>query len=445
MLPGDPDNGGSIILKKAIVVGSGAAGATVARELQGRFDVTVLEEGKPFHPFTLSLTLLESLRKSGLLFDEREIQWLFPTMKVRKTHEKMVLINGTGTGGTTTLSTGNALRMDRDLKKMGIDLDDEFNEIINEIPVSTDHSKHWRKITRQLFELCDHMNLNPRPIPKMGHYEHCRHCGRCILGCPLGIKWDSRQFLQDAVEKGARLVTGCHVEEIAIENGKAKGVHAKKRFASVFIPADIIILCAGGFGTPVILQNSGFDCKSGLFVDPVLCIAAEWNGALQNKEVAMPFYIQRDHFMLSPYFDYLSFFFNKNWYKPGRNILSLMIKLADMNHGKVSVKKVDKVLSRLDKEHLQQGVDLCGEIFGKLGVKKQDLFLGTLNAGHPGGMFPLTEKEADTFHHSALPGNLYIADATLIPKSLGNPPILTIIAIAKRVCHLLNNTKLNTK
>jgi hypothetical protein len=52
-------------------------------------------------------------------------------------------------------------------------------------------------------------------------------------------------------------------------------------------------------------------------------------------------------------------------------------------------------------------------------------------------MFPLTEKEADTFHHSALPESLYIADATLIPKSLGNPAILTIIAIAKRVSKLL--------
>jgi choline dehydrogenase-like flavoprotein len=48
-------------------------------------------------------------------------------------------------------------------------------------------------------------------------------------------------------------------------------------------------------------------------------------------------------------------------------------------------------------------------------------------------MLPLTEDEADSFHHGRLPENLYVADATLIPESLGNPPILTIIAIAKRV------------
>jgi choline dehydrogenase-like flavoprotein len=36
-------------------------------------------------------------------------------------------------------------------------------------------------------------------------------------------------------------------------------------------------------------------------------------------------------------------------------------------------------------------------------------------------------------HDDRLPDNLYVADATLFPKSLGGPPILTIIAMAKKV------------
>jgi choline dehydrogenase-like flavoprotein len=424
-------------VKKAIVIGSGAAGATVARELQDKFDVTVLEAGKPFHPFSYSLTRLESLRKSGLFFDEREIQWLFPAMQIRKTSEKMILVNGTGTGGTTTIATGNALRMDQDLKKMGIDLSDEFNQISREIPESTAHQKHWNKTTQLLFKTCEEMDLNPQPTPKMGDYENCKHCGQCIFGCPRGVKWDSRQFLLDAVSRGAKLITACPVERIIFENGQAKGVRAGRRFNSKFFPAEVIILAAGGLGTPLILQNSGIDCKPGLFVDPVLCVAAERPGTLQNKEVAMPFVVQRDHFMISPYFDYLSFFFNRKWRKPARDIVSLMIKLADSNEGSISVKKVDKILTDQDEKHLQRGIDLCMEIIRKLGIKKHDLFLGTLNAGHPGGMFPLSEKEAVTFHHENLPENLYIADASLIPQSLGNPPIFTIIAIAKRVSRLI--------
>ena len=36
-------------------------------------------------------------------------------------------------------------------------------------------------------------------------------------------------------------------------------------------------------------------------------------------------------------------------------------------------------------------------------------------------------------HHDVLPDNLYVADASLLPRSMGNPPILTIMALAKRV------------
>ena len=35
-------------MKKAVVVGSGAGGATIAKELQGSYDVTVLEAGSAF-------------------------------------------------------------------------------------------------------------------------------------------------------------------------------------------------------------------------------------------------------------------------------------------------------------------------------------------------------------------------------------------------------------
>ena len=48
-------------------------------------------------------------------------------------------------------------------------------------------------------------------------------------------------------------------------------------------------------------------------------------------------------------------------------------------------------------------------------------------------MLPLTEREAESLHHDRLPANLYVADATLLPRSLGKPPILTIIALAKKV------------
>ena len=47
-------------MKKAIVVGTGAGGATVAKELQGIFQVTILEAGNSFHPFNGNLKFIHS-------------------------------------------------------------------------------------------------------------------------------------------------------------------------------------------------------------------------------------------------------------------------------------------------------------------------------------------------------------------------------------------------
>jgi choline dehydrogenase-like flavoprotein len=52
-------------------------------------------------------------------------------------------------------------------------------------------------------------------------------------------------------------------------------------------------------------------------------------------------------------------------------------------------------------------------------------------------MLPLTRDNATSFHDDRLPDNLYVADASLFPESLGNPPILTIVAMAKRIGRLL--------
>jgi choline dehydrogenase-like flavoprotein len=422
-------------MKKAIVVGSGAGGATAARELQGAFDVTVLEAGEEFRPLSLSLPELEKLKSTHLLFDEREIHFAFPSMQIRKTPD-MVLVNGIGTGGSTAICAGNAVRMDQDLQAMGIDLDPEFEEIFEQIPISTGHQRAWRRHTRQLFKISQEMGLKPVPMPKMGDYERCKSCGRCIFGCPEGVKWDSRKFLNAAVEKGAQLTSGCKVESVEIEDGRATGVWARHGLGRHFYPAELVVLAAGGFATPAILDASGIPCEPHLFVDPVLTVAARWPHSHQCREVEMPFVIQMPGYILSPYFDFLSFFFNQAWKYPARDILGIMIKLAESNEGNVTRHGVRKTLTADDKERLAAAQKVATEMLCRFGVKEEDMFLGTINAGHPGGSLPLTEREAGSLHHARLPHNLYVADASLLPKSLGNPPILTIIALAKRVSKL---------
>ena len=92
--------------KTAIVVGTGAGGAMMARELQGRYQVTLLEAGGTFKPFTLPVNKLAGLRKTGLFLDERMIQPLLPAMRVAKTSgggasANTVMVWGRGVGGTS--------------------------------------------------------------------------------------------------------------------------------------------------------------------------------------------------------------------------------------------------------------------------------------------------------------------------------------------------------
>ena len=420
--------------KKAIVIGSGAGGAMAAHMLASKFDVTVLEAGQAFKPFSLPLEQLAKVRKTGLYFDERMIQMLLPSMRIDKQRE-MIMVYGRGVGGTTTLATGNAVRADEGLKKIGINLDEEFNELFQELPITTDHQRYWSPTTKKTFEVMQQMGFDPQPMPKLLRPNKCRMCGHCSMGCPTRAKWDTRELLD-----GINVMTGCKVTRIDIGDGKAKRVHIEQKSSLLSLhtthlelEADIIIVAAGGYGTPDILRASGIDCEPHLFVDPVLCVAAPMANARQQRQLLMPFVSMRDKYIISPYMDWLSFFFNHHWYKPIDGMISLMIKLADEEKGDVHHNHMQKHLTVLDKQRLQLGVKECREILLNMGVNEQDIFLGTLNAGHPGGMLPLSEAEAETLHSPLLPDNLYVCDASLLPQSLGLPPILTIMALAKRI------------
>jgi choline dehydrogenase-like flavoprotein len=426
---------GGVVRRRAIVVGSGAGGATVARELQADFDVTVLEAGSDFRRATLDRASIERLRRSRLLVDPRLLRLAYPPIRIRRTPD-MLLVNGIGTGGTTAMATGNGIRMDQDLRTLGLDLDREFEEISREIPITTAHRRRWHATTRRLFAVFDDLGLGPVALPKMGDAGHCRHCGRCMLGCPYGRKWDSRQYLDEAILHGASLVTGCSVTEVVIEGGLAAGVMARRKGLHRFVPADLVVLAAGGLGTPAILERSGIWCEPTLFVDPVLTVAARVPNAWQCNEIEMPFVVQRDGYILAPYFDWISSLFHPRWRHRLQDIVGIMIKLADDNVGSVSARKVHKLLTPADRSRLDEASGVATEILASFGADPEDVFTGLMHAGHPGGMLALTQASATGVHDDRLPENVFVADATLFPRSLGNPPILTIIALAKRVARV---------
>lgn len=423
--------------KKAIVIGTGAGGAMIANELTGRYRVMMLEAGGEFKPFSLPIDKLAGFRKTGLFLDERMIRALLPNMLVEKTKD-MVMVRGIGVGGTTTLATGNAVRYDGALKELGINLDSQFEELYAKLPITTDHQKNWTDTTRNMYELFEKMGLAPVVTPKFLNAPQCVGCGHCAIGCPTGAKWDTRELVREAVAKGAKLVTNCRVKELVIQGGAVTEIHTRHHGRNTAFHADLVVLAAGGLGTPVILDNSGIECSKTLFVDPVLCVAGPCEGLRQDRQLLMPFISQQEGYILSPYMDYLSFFFNRDWRLPMKDLASVMIKLADVEKGSTTGRRIDKMITEADRASMKRAVEQSREILVRMGVPENKQFLGTLNAGHPGGMLPLTEKEKDTLHNPALPDNLYVADATILPKAMGNPPILTIMALARKIAETID-------
>ncbi|MBQ9068831.1 MAG: GMC family oxidoreductase [Eggerthellaceae bacterium] len=419
-------------MKKALVVGSGAGGCAAAAKLAQSFDVTVLEAGDAFRPFAHDVRRLDPMRHLGLFFDERMIQLLFPEMRILKTREGLVHVNGCALGGTTALATGNAVRCDQVLREIGIDLDNEFAELEQVVPVTRDHYKNWSDLTVRLFAAFEDKGLNPQITPKfLVDADRCVACGHCVLGCRFKAKWTADMLIEG--NPRISVVTRCAVERVLIKGGRAVGVEARVGGKRCTFEADVVVLAAGGLGTPVLLNASGIPTQSTLFVDPVVCVAAPWEGACLDAQMPMPFVSQRDGYILSPYFDWLSFFFNRQWRSSSDGIMSIMVKYADSSVGSYDGSRLDKPSTPHDEEIVKRSVEESLCILERMGVSRDDMFLGTLNAGHPGGCLPLTSNQAQTLHHEHLPDNLFVADATLLPRSMGNPPILTIMALATRV------------
>ena len=86
------------------------------------------------------------------------------------------------------------------------------------------------------------------------------------------------------------------------------------RPAAASHPADLVVVLRGrrARDTPI-LERSGISCDRTLFVDPVLTVAGRRSRAWQCKEIEMLLQAQRDGFILSPYFDYLSYLLEPTW------------------------------------------------------------------------------------------------------------------------------------
>jgi choline dehydrogenase-like flavoprotein len=420
---------------KAIVVGSGAGGAFAARELaQNGYEVTILEAGKPFSPLTHKVSWLSSLRGSFLLKDENSIKRVFPHYDVTRASLDLAIFRGVTEGGCTSISCGNIVRAENGLKEIGLDLSREFEEIEKTLTIEPIPRERWRPLTQQMYDKAQQLGYKPKPTPKVDDLNRCIGCGYCELGCITGAKWDSRQVYKDYLGRGISLITNTAVQKVLLDGDHACGVQVSRGDSTEQIQADVVVLSAGGIATAQILKASNLPVQDKLWVDIVLTVGGVSKGSKMLCEPPMAWFIKENNYILSPYFDLLSYWFHKPWKDvSAENRVGMMIKLADVEQGSVAADgTVTKSLTEVDRERLEDAKLKAKEIMETSGVTGPFVD-GMIHGGHLGGTVPLTRGDVESMHPSQLPENLWVADLSLMPRSQGLPTMLTAMALSLKV------------
>jgi choline dehydrogenase-like flavoprotein len=113
-----------------------------------------------------------------------------------------------------------------------------------------------------------------------------------------------------------------------------------------------------------------------------------------------------------------------------------MTKTSDENTGTVySNGKVSRKVTKNDEVKLNAGSALSREILIKAGADPKSIVVSKVQGAHPGGTAAIG-KVVDTTLQTKVDG-LFVCDTSVFPVTPGLPPILTIIALGKRLAKLV--------
>ncbi|WP_295602885.1 GMC family oxidoreductase N-terminal domain-containing protein [uncultured Methanobrevibacter sp.] len=399
-----------------VIIGTGAGGAIIARELaKNNLPVTILEKG----PYI----------KSKDAFNYYD-----------KYNETVDLLTTTCIGGATIVSMSNMVRaLDEELLDYGVDLSEAYRYVEELVGVHQLDDSHIGKGTQAFLDAGEELGLNTMKMPKAIREEDCIQCGKCAFGCPADAKWSGKDFVDEAVEAGATLITEAEATEIMTENDAACGVKYIKDNQEQIIKADKVILSAGAIGSTFILRNTGIsEAGRELFFDPFVSVGGYLKDVNFNTEVQMAGLVIGENFVLSPHF---SSFIRANI--PDDNvtdndILSIMVKTPDEAKGYIDDDgEVVKINTIQDIRYLAEGTATAGFILEKAGVDPNTIGSTVYRGAHPGGTAAIG-KIVDSNLETEIE-NLYVCDASVLPISPGKPPILTILALAKMLADHLKN------
>jgi choline dehydrogenase-like flavoprotein len=470
-----------------VIVGSGAGGAVTAAILaEAGLDVIVLEAGRYMsratYPDDPVAALTALYRDGGLTIAEGRPAVPIPV--------------GRAVGGTTVINSGTCLRApERVLQRWrsehgvewAMDLEAEFADAEKLLRVQRVDVDRMGRNGQLFMAGAEAIGASGGPLS--------RNAGRCVQcsSCPKGCRLDAKRamhvtYLPRAADAGARVRAGVLADRIMFEEDtRAVGVRCSVDGEGPARPYEVRarnVVCAGGaFGTPELLMRSGFGDRSGalgrnMHIHPAAWIGARFDDEVRGWDGVMQSYYVDQWFdrglLLEATFTPLAF--GAQWL-PGvggehqervlayDRIASTGVHLSDRSSGRVGLAgdgslRLTYRLTKDESRTLTFGIARAAEIFFAAGAREVYPQVSGSPVIRRGGVAAFeaspprpSELRLEAFHpmgtaamgsdpsrsvttpSGAVRGakSLYVADASLLPTSLGVNPMMTVIACASRI------------
>ncbi len=420
-----------------IVVGSGAGGSTVAREMTntGR-KVLLLEQGGRVNMMGNTLTVALILKYFGLT----------------RSVEKNTVVFADNYGGLSNLTAGCAAAPPKIVfDPVGIDLSAEAEEARREMHVQQLPDHLLGKSNLRLLEAAHDAGFSWEKMQNFIDPEKCvENCGQCMLGCKTGAKWTARVFGDEAVSNGADLKLHTRVKQVIMENGKAAGVVAVRFGRERRYYAKCVVLSAGT-GNVGILRDAGIqEAGQGFCCDWLQFaggIIPDMNTVKANPmSVGTMEHYESDGLVVLPVFPNWSQFavllgmtgmknlalFPDFWKYTG-----LMVKIRDDAAGEIySDTKFSKPITPSDQQKLDKGIGIIKKILRKAGAADDSFMALKPSGAHPSATCRIGEV-VDRNLETRIP-NLFCCDSSVFPTSLGLPVVWTAVSMSKRLAKHLD-------
>jgi choline dehydrogenase-like flavoprotein len=472
-----------------VVVGTGAGGAVVGKELaDAGLAVVFVEEGAYFdrshftgRPYAMQRAMY---RRGGATFTLGNTVIPIPV--------------GRTVGGSTTINSGTCFRPPERVlrhwqRELGLgdlgpeQLADHFARVESILGVATARAEFLGGNARVIARGCEALGLKKHG-PLRRNAPDCDGKGVCCFGCPTDAKRSTNvSYIPLALRAGAELFTGYVVRDIVHHGGRARGVIATAGAHTLHITARAVVVAAGTLFTPGLLRRNGLAGRSGqlgknLSIHPAAGVFARfaeriagWDAIPQGygiedfhdegllfEGVATPLeFAMGAAPIMGPELTALAEAFDQ--------VASFGFLVEDSSRGVVSEAFGEPLiryrLNQADVSRIKQGVDILARVFlaagasevltpiagaeritsadalAQLRARNLSALDLDLSAYHPlgtarMGAAPATSVVGADHQVHDLPG-LYVVDGSAVPSALGVNPQVTIMALATRAAQLI--------